>query len=304
MDEVARHLRFTPAEGVDLALSVFDGADGEDARALPVLLLHGLSQQRAFWDPVLRRMRTRPVAVLDQRGHGASDTPLAADYSLGACAEDAVGVLALLGWDRAVVVGHSWGASVALAAAASAPERVAGAALIDGGLWSPAGLGPRAEVRERLTPPALGLPEEELWSLVRQGDLGPWWRDEVRAALAPTFVRDSDGLLRTRIGVERHLRVLDGLLDHDGRRDLDACEASGVPVWAALCDPLPGGAPATGLDAAWRTAREQAAQETALRANCRIHRWAGAVHDVPLQWPALVAGFVDALVEEREAQEP
>ncbi len=85
------------------------------------------------------------------------------------------------------MVGHSWGASVALEAAASAPDRVAAAVLVDGGLWSLSALGPRDRVREALTPPALGIPADELWGLVRGGDLAPWWSDEVRDALAPTF---------------------------------------------------------------------------------------------------------------------
>ena len=46
------------------------------------------------------------------------------------------------------------------------------------------------------------------------------WSDEVQAALAPTFVTDESGNLRTRIGMDRHLRVLDGLLDHDAAADL------------------------------------------------------------------------------------
>ena len=89
------------------------------------------------------------------------------------CAGDVLAVLDHLGWSRAVVVGHSWGASVALEAAASAPDRVAAAVLVDGGLWSLSALGPRDRVREALIPPALGIPADELWGLVRGGDLAP-----------------------------------------------------------------------------------------------------------------------------------
>ncbi len=269
--------RFSPVADVELTYATAAGAG-----PLPVLLLHGLSQQRHFWGPVIRRLRTRPVAALDQRGHGDSDTAIDVDYSIGACAADAVAVLDDLGWPRAVVVGHSWGASVALAAAAREPERVAGVALIDGGLWSPSSFGPRDEARRRLTPPALGIPEADLWTAVRGGDLGPTWREEVQEALAHTFTADAEGNLRTRLGMDRHMRVLDGLLDHDSGDSLERVIAAGVPVWAAIAE-RPGSASA-GL-----------ATDDVL-----VHRWAGAVHDVPLQWPALVAGFVDALVESEE----
>ena len=139
-------------------------------------------------------------------------------------------------------------------------------------------------MRRALTPPALGVDEETLWSLVRSGGLADTWSDETAAALAPTYVAGPDGLMRTRLGIDRHMKVLDGLLDHDPGADLRTLDALGIPVWAAVCEPT----------------------DRALNPVCddltrlRIHRWSGAVHDVPLQWPALVAGFVDALVESGE----
>lgn len=288
--------RVETAPGVEVVVTVHGDAEA----GMPVLLLHGLGQQRSFWDPVVRRLRARPVAALDQRGHGETDTPLDRDYSVAACAEDALAVLDRLGWGRAVLVGHSWGASVALEAAARAGDRVAAAVLVDGGLWSPAALGPREEVRRALTPPSLGIPADRLWALIREGDLGPSWSDEVRQALTPTFRTDDDGLVRTRIGVDRHMKVLDGLLDHDQSGALDACEATGVAVWAAVCEPAPGTVVPAGVPSAWQSARAQGVAAAERRTNCLVHRWAGAVHDVPLQWPALVAGLVDAVVEQAE----
>ncbi len=294
--------RVTTAPDVDLLLELHADRSAEQTSGsrIPVLLLHGLSQQGRFWGPVIRRLRSRPVATLDQRGHGESDTPPTADYAVEEFARDALAALDYLGWARAVIVGHSWGASVALSAAAIAPDRVAAAVLIDGGLWSAAGLGPRAEIRARLTPPELGIPEEDLWARISSGDLGPAWSDEVRSALAPTFVVDDRGLMRSRLGMERHLLVLDGLLDHEPDADLAACERSGVKVWAAVCQP-PDGAPPTGGDyALWYSLKQASATAAAQRSNTVVHRWPGAVHDVPLQWPALVAGFVDTAVEEGE----
>ena len=294
--------RVTTAPQVDLFLETHGATavDDPSGSRTPVLLLHGLSQQGRFWGPVITRLRSRPVATLDQRGHGGSDTAADQDFGVPACARDVLAVLDHLGWARAVVVGHSWGAWIALAAAALTPDRVAAAVLIDGGLSTPGGVGPREAVRTRLTPPALGIPEAELWDLISRGQLGRWWSPEVRQALEPTFAVDEAGLARTRLGMERHLKVLDGLLDHDPGADLDACESAGVPVWAAVCEARPG-AVAPDEDEATRMARLLAsAAAAARRSNTVVHRWPGAVHDVPLQWPALVAGFIDTVVEDRE----
>ena len=299
--DATRKDRFEAAPEISLVMSVFDDSAAPLAPpAVPVLFLHGLSQQRAFWGPVVRRLHSRPVAALDQRGHGESDTPLGSDFSVAACADDVVAALDHLGWPTAVVVGHSWGGSVALSAAARHPSRISAAVLIDGGLWSPSGLGPRDEIRARLTPPALGLAAEDLWARIRQGELGNGWSAERQGALAPTFVADGAGNLSTRIGVGRHLAVLDGLLDHDVDADLAMCESNRVPIWAAVCDPAQPAAAPEGLDGSWQDVKQAAVERAERIDGCLVHRWRGGIHDVPLQWPALVAGFVDTVVESRE----
>ena len=262
-----------------------------DSGHVPVVLLHGLSQQRDYWLPVVQRMRSGPIACLDQRGHGDSDADVTADFSLAACARDVLSVLDTLAWPRAVIVGHSWGAGVALRFAADFPERTTACVLIDGGLWGPRDLGDRAVVRETLRPPTLGLPEEQLWSLVRSGDLGPYWSDELQAALQRTFVLDEQGLMRTRIGMDRHMAVLDGLLDADPPRDLALISESETPLWVMSAEPRP-----VTQDSPWTGARDQAVASIMHRPRVTTLRMVGAIHDVPLQWPDLVAGTLDTVV--------
>lgn len=223
-------------------------------------------------------MRTRPVIAVDQRAHGESDTPLGSDVSIDACARDVLTVLEEIGPHSAVLVGHSWGASVALRAAALGDPAVCAVVLVDGGAWGPSSLGPTDEVRELLRPPALGMPEAELWARIEQ-DAGTWWSAEVRAALAPTFAVDPDGTVRTRIGVDRHMAVLDGLLDYDPRSDLSVVADTVDPCIVISCEEP--GRP----------------RELSLPERITLKRWEGAVHDVPLQWPARVAGLIDEVVE-------
>ena len=282
----------TMGDGVGIAAEVVGPLSPDDR---PTLLLHGLSQQRAFWTPVLRRLRHRPAIILDQRGHGISDAGVGADFTIPRVATDVVEVLDALQVERVHLVGHSWGAAVAIAAAARHPDRVVSVGLIDGGLWARDPLADREAELGRLRPPALGLTPDDLWTLVASGDLAPWWSDEIRAALEPTFQMDEDGLMRTRIGVDRHMAVLRALLDYDPWPD--AARIS-CPAWHARCLSA-ADARSIAVDDALARARARTASETSIL----MQEWEGAVHDVPLQWPALVAGFIDALIESADRKE-
>ena len=293
---------WTASDGAELTATIhhregnrptmFDGARTAPQPGLPVFLLHGLSQQRHFWDPVVARLRVPSITCLDQRAHGDSLLDLDSDVTIARCAEDVSELASMMGWDEIIVIGHSWGASVALRAAAADPDRVRSVALVDGGLWGPGMLGDRATVRERLRPPALGIPAAKLWSLVQSE--APYLDEEGRAALAPTYVSDEAGLVRTRIGVERHMRVLDGLLDYDPLPDLATARC---PVWAVVCENMATVEPSS-LDDAWAQARARAITTAAALPQVRLQRWMGAVHDVPLQWPSLVAGLIDTIHDE------
>jgi len=69
------------------------------------------------------------VAFYQQRGlpPSATDCP----YSVAADVDDARRVLDALGWDRAYVVGHSWGGHLALHVAEALPERLLGVLSVD-----------------------------------------------------------------------------------------------------------------------------------------------------------------------------
>lgn len=69
------------------------------------------------------------VAVYQQRGLPPSTA--AAPFDVPTQVEDVVAVLDSLGWDRAVVIGHSWGGHLLLHLLASHPERVTAAMVVD-----------------------------------------------------------------------------------------------------------------------------------------------------------------------------
>ncbi len=254
----------------------------------PILLLHGLASSRRFWNLVVPGLAGRPLLAFDQRGHGDSDKPTG-PYDGATVAADALTALDALGISRAVVAGHSWGASTALRLAAYAPERVLAVVAIDGGLGSlrDSGLS-RDEARTALTPPRTALAPEALQELVAQGPLAPWWSPEVAAALLPLFGVGDDGLARPRLAFEHHMAIVDDLLDADPAAWLGQIRC---PAWLVSCEPV------TSDDWALRKAAALDAAAEVL-ARPRLHRWRGALHDVPLQWPALVAGLIRAAADE------
>jgi pimeloyl-ACP methyl ester carboxylesterase len=112
--------------------------EGEGKRA-PLVCVHGAGSSSVVFMDVVRRLQgQRRVVALDLPGHGQSDpwhSP--SDVSIDMY-RDAVGtVCANLEIERAVLLGHSMGVLVALAAAAAWPERVAGLVLVNGGARLP-----------------------------------------------------------------------------------------------------------------------------------------------------------------------
>ena len=95
-----------------------------------VLLVHALGLDRRMWEPVMDRLaKGRRVFAYDIRGHGwAAGSP--SPFTMDDTAADLIGVLDVLGLDRAHVVGLSYGGGIAQTAAVARPERFASLALL------------------------------------------------------------------------------------------------------------------------------------------------------------------------------
>jgi pimeloyl-ACP methyl ester carboxylesterase len=96
-----------------------------------VVLAHGFPELAYSWRhqlPALAAAGYRVIAP-DQRGYGASTRPGAVtDYDIAHLTGDLVGLIDDAGEEKAVVVGHDWGAMVVWAMSLLHPERVAGVA--------------------------------------------------------------------------------------------------------------------------------------------------------------------------------
>lgn len=112
-----------PAEIAAAGLRFPAIVDGDGPLAL---LLHGFPDGPETWAaqlPVLAAAGYRAVAVTG-RGYARECRPADGDYHVETLARDVLAVLDALGAERAHLVGHDWGATVAYAVAALAPDRL------------------------------------------------------------------------------------------------------------------------------------------------------------------------------------
>ena len=107
------------ADGVPISYEV-QGA-GEPT----LVFIHGWSCDSRYWRAQLGHFATsHRVIALDLAGHGHSGLQRE-HYSMAAFGEDVRAVVEAEGAERVILIGHSMGGAVSLAAAAAIPERVA-----------------------------------------------------------------------------------------------------------------------------------------------------------------------------------
>ena len=270
--------RAVPGDGI--GLHARDWGGGGPA----LLLLHGLASNARIWDGVASRLAGAGlrVAALDLRGHGDSDQP-DQGYDFASVGRDLASALAGLGLERPVLVGHSWGASVALQFAAERPGALAGLALVDGALTGVAEwAGPtREDARRRLAPPRFAVPLAD-W-LARAGRFDPggpggrtWVRDYLRAGVEV----DDRGVAKARFRFDNHLQVVDALY---GQRPPALYPLVDCPV--LLC---PAGEPADRGGQA-EAKRGAVGRALGLLPSAEVTWFEDTMHDIPLQRPAELA---------------
>jgi pimeloyl-ACP methyl ester carboxylesterase len=127
-------------DGVGLEVREWPG------KAPAAVLIHGLTANHTCWASVADVLAPgRRLIAYDLRGRGDSDKP-PDGYSLEQHGRDLAALLDRLGLARAIVMGHSLGAHIALRFAVSHSRRVTRLVLVDGGLDV------RAEILDSLAP--------------------------------------------------------------------------------------------------------------------------------------------------------
>src|SRR5262245_11994469 len=98
-----------------------------------LVLIHGMINSSRHWEDVAERLSgSYRVIAPDLIGHGDSAAPRG-DYSLGAHAAGIRDLLAVIGVDRATIVGHSLGGGVAMQFFYQFPERTERMVLVSSG---------------------------------------------------------------------------------------------------------------------------------------------------------------------------
>jgi pimeloyl-ACP methyl ester carboxylesterase len=257
-----------------------------------IVLVHGLGSSSHIWDlcaPELAARTGARVVALDQRGHGESDQP-DAGYDFSTVVDDLRGFLDAVGvTEPALLVGHSWGASVVLHFAAAHPERVAGLALVDGGTSSPGERWTWEEAETRLRPPDIdGLRWTDLHQRMARNN-GAYVDPRAEAVGRSLFHVDGDERISRRFRIPNHMQVVRALWEQrpDAILPTLRCPVLVLPARRSSDDPE---------YLSHKVASVQRALD--LQPRARVHWFEETVHDIPLQRPDELAAELSAFAAE------
>jgi pimeloyl-ACP methyl ester carboxylesterase len=183
-----------------------------------IILLHGITSTAEAWRKVMPRLAERYTVIApDLIGHGRSAKPRG-DYSLGAYAAGVRDLIAVLGYERGTVVGHSFGGGIAMQFSYLFPEYVERMALIASG-----GLG--REVHPMLRAAVLPGSEWVLpllareWS-VKAGDAVRTVAGKLGLEAGPDLAEFARGYasLTEEGASDAFIHTMRSVIDHDGQR--------------------------------------------------------------------------------------
>ena len=253
----------------------------------PLVLLHGLASTCHIWDMVAPMLaEDHAVIALDQRGHGESAKPNHG-YDFASLSRDVLGVIEQRGGDAPVLVGHSWGGSVALEMAVRAPQAVRGMAWVDGGMINASARHATVEdAKFEMAPPDFtGVKVDGFLERVRSRHLGNGMAPEVADIVLANFEILEDQTIRARLARTNHLRIIEALWDH---RPAELYEKVRCPV---LIMPARQQSNAATQERGQRRLMSVDQAEQLLPKSKTV--WLeDSIHDVPLQRPELVADLI------------
>lgn len=264
-------------------------------RGPAILALHGLSSNARIWERLAACLPGRRLVALDQRSHGPSDRP-AGGYRAAELVADAAHAIVELDLGRPLIIGHSWGAAIALELASTRPDLAAGLVFVDGPAAAMTGLMTWEDAQRIMQPP---LPrydsyeEAERALAVSLGDAyGPDLQAFVRAGL-----RQEGAEYRSTLTAPVRLEILRALYHYQPEVLFPQVQG---PVLLALAGAPEGPAGAAPPAEPARTAARQRWRVEAAEATLTLQPaarviWYDSPHDIPLYRPSELARDVERM---------
>jgi pimeloyl-ACP methyl ester carboxylesterase len=290
----------------------------------PVVLLHGLASNARIWElvaPILLHHGLNPFAY-DQRGHGLTDKP-DGDYGFETFSQDLAAFLEACNLERPVLVGHSWGAWVALDFAARfsvGPLAPSALVMVDGGThhWRDDAEATWEMVSQRLKPPPLAGMRLSTF-LKNLNDPQRSWIPDERAAsiiLGNFEIREDEldiehpngsgkeedeGRIYPNLSLEHHMQILRAMWDFDIYPHYRRLRC---PV--LLVSALPPGPYGPEEEAYIATKRKGVARLQQIAKNLTLIWMPDTIHDIPLQKPdelgEIMGNFINRNVQENKGK--
>jgi pimeloyl-ACP methyl ester carboxylesterase len=274
-------------------------AQEQDTDNIPLVMLHGLGATAHTWQLVAERLcREHLVVAFDLRGHGESDRP-ETGYDLATIAEDVIHGMASLGLGQISLVGHGWGARVALVLAARHPALVSHLILVDCPHVEPRhwpGMTRERFIREK-APPEMYASYKTFIEAMRD-EMSAFWSPQVEEIIK-TYVRElPNGKVEERLQPEQQRQIREALwndraLSYYGKL---TCPVLLVP---AAGQPQPGEDPPERLENASEFAAAKgymAMQVARTIQHCSILWMPDTAHDIQLQRPRVLADAITNFV--------
>lgn len=283
----------------------------------PVVLLHGLASNARIWEllaPTLLDYGFNPLAY-DQRGHGLTDKP-DGDYGFETFSNDLAAFIETCNLERPVLVGHSWGAWVALDYASRfpiGPLAPAALVMVDGGThhWRDDPEASWETISQRLKPPSLAGMRLSTF-LKRLNDPQRSWNPDERAAsiiLGNFEIREEEmdvdqangrsqeedeGRIYPNLSLEHHMQILRAMWDYDIYQHYRRLRC---PV--LLVSTIPPGPHGPEEEVYLASKRRGVAKVQQIVKDLNLIWMPDTIHDIPLQKPVelgeSIANFIQQL---------
>jgi pimeloyl-ACP methyl ester carboxylesterase len=267
----------------------------QDTDDIPLVLLHALGATADTWRLVANRLCSRhTIFAFDLRGHGQSDCPQNG-YDMVTIAEDVIRGMAALGLGKVALVGHGWGARIALALTARHCALVSHLILVDCPHVEPRHWPDMTRERfvEEQVPQDFYTSRANFIEMMRE-EMADFWSPDVESIIN-TYVRDlPDGGVAECLRSE-HQRQLRAALWEDRALSYYGKLTCPVLLIPAAAQPQPDGELPENLENAdeFAAAKGYMAQQVArMIPQCSVLWMPDTSHEIQLQHPSRLADAI------------